>query len=386
MLVRIVPTGFSLFAPGVKHTAAGRRLKAPARAVHLWTMRCAHRPACRGQRFALPTTQTFDHNYTASYYLHELRTPESYRGDNYSDAGGARAPTITLATIPSIRPSHNGPGTSPASRSLQETHTHDPHGPATFRSFRQDRPRHRRLARPRAATCPGAGRSGREDHADIPQGGRSGRVRRHAAGRRHRRALDRRRLRAGGRHPAPRAGNAAAHGRYRYPREQRGRQLGRSCRRPSHRGVGQGHEPQRARLLSAVAGHCQAQHDPAQERPHHQRGLHRRAGRQPHPDENHCLQHLQGRRDQLHACAGGGVGRPRYQCQRHLPGLLQDQDGLRAHRDPGRAENGRARAAAPPGRRGRPQGAVPALRLGRRQAHHRSVDGRRWRRQRGDRG
>ncbi|MGP3505077.1 hypothetical protein, partial [Paracidovorax citrulli] len=43
----------------------------------------------RGQRFALPTTQTFDHNYTASYYLHELRTPESYRGDNYSDAGGA---------------------------------------------------------------------------------------------------------------------------------------------------------------------------------------------------------------------------------------------------------------------------------------------------------
>ncbi len=50
-------------------------------------MRCAHRPACRGQRFALPTTQTFDHNYTASYYLHELRTPESYRGDNYSDAG-----------------------------------------------------------------------------------------------------------------------------------------------------------------------------------------------------------------------------------------------------------------------------------------------------------
>ncbi|MVT28879.1 hypothetical protein GO496_11495 [Acidovorax citrulli] len=56
--------------------------------MHLWTMRCAHRPACRGQRFALPTTQTFDHNYTASYYLHELRTPESYRGDNYSDAGG----------------------------------------------------------------------------------------------------------------------------------------------------------------------------------------------------------------------------------------------------------------------------------------------------------
>ncbi|ABM34339.1 RHS repeat-associated core domain-containing protein [Paracidovorax citrulli] len=59
-------------------------------------MRCAHRPACRGQRFALPTTQTFDHNYTASYYLHELRTPESYRGDNYSDAGGQRGGKASL--------------------------------------------------------------------------------------------------------------------------------------------------------------------------------------------------------------------------------------------------------------------------------------------------
>ncbi|MVT28411.1 hypothetical protein GO496_06900 [Acidovorax citrulli] len=73
--------------------------------MHLWTMRCAHRPACRGQRFALPTTQTFDHNYTASYYLHELRTPESYRGDNYSDAGVPRRlprpPTPSNACQPS---------------------------------------------------------------------------------------------------------------------------------------------------------------------------------------------------------------------------------------------------------------------------------------------
>jgi hypothetical protein len=30
-------------------------------AVDLWTMRFAHRPACRGQRVALTTAPTFDH-------------------------------------------------------------------------------------------------------------------------------------------------------------------------------------------------------------------------------------------------------------------------------------------------------------------------------------
>ncbi|MFD2299465.1 isopentenyl transferase family protein [Paracidovorax citrulli] len=50
----------------------------------------------------MPTTQTFDHNYTASYYLHELRTPESYRGDNYSDAGGGCRQIISMARAAAI--------------------------------------------------------------------------------------------------------------------------------------------------------------------------------------------------------------------------------------------------------------------------------------------
>jgi len=54
-------------------------------------MRCAHRPACRGQRFALPTAQAFAHK------LHSLPPPSmkpepqrlrSYRSDKYCDAGG----------------------------------------------------------------------------------------------------------------------------------------------------------------------------------------------------------------------------------------------------------------------------------------------------------
>ncbi|WP_234385111.1 IS4 family transposase, partial [Paracidovorax avenae] len=37
---------------------------------------------------------------TASYYLHELRTPESYRGDNYSDAGGTGKASIRRRKLP----------------------------------------------------------------------------------------------------------------------------------------------------------------------------------------------------------------------------------------------------------------------------------------------
>ena len=56
-------------------------------------MRCAHRPACRGQRDALPTAPAFAHK------LHSLPPPSMkpkpqrlrpYRGDNYCDAGGIR--------------------------------------------------------------------------------------------------------------------------------------------------------------------------------------------------------------------------------------------------------------------------------------------------------
>jgi NAD(P)-dependent dehydrogenase (short-subunit alcohol dehydrogenase family) len=55
---------------------------------------------------------------------------------------------------------------------------------------------------------------------------------------------------------------------------------------------------------------------------HHQRGVHRRPGRQPARHEHHCLQHLQGRGHQLHARAGGRMGQVQHPRQRHLPGLL----------------------------------------------------------------
>ena len=46
----VVETGCRLYAELAANKAVG-----------LWTMRCAHRPACRGQRFALTTAPTFDH-------------------------------------------------------------------------------------------------------------------------------------------------------------------------------------------------------------------------------------------------------------------------------------------------------------------------------------
>ena len=100
--------------------------------------------------------------------------------------------------------------------------------------------------------------------------------------------------------PPPGRRDAAAHGRRGHPGEQRRRRLGRAGRGPSGRGLGQADEPQRARLFHPVAAHRQAQHDPAQVRPHHQHRLHRRPGRQSARDADAGLQHLQGRGDQLH--------------------------------------------------------------------------------------
>jgi hypothetical protein len=92
MPVRIEPLFSLINAPEfLKRRRGGRRLRRRHKAVDLWTMRCAHRPACRGQRFALPTAQAFAHK------LHSLPPPSmkpepqrlrSYRGDKYCDAGG----------------------------------------------------------------------------------------------------------------------------------------------------------------------------------------------------------------------------------------------------------------------------------------------------------
>jgi hypothetical protein len=76
----------SSIAPGLMKKAAGQ-------AVDLWTMRCAHRPACRGQRWRVahrtglrpqapqpPTTIIFKPAIVQNCWI--------YGSDNYSDAGG----------------------------------------------------------------------------------------------------------------------------------------------------------------------------------------------------------------------------------------------------------------------------------------------------------
>jgi hypothetical protein len=71
MLVRIEPNRSLIIAPRLPAMAARRaQRRANAKAVDLWTMRFAHRPACRGQRgYTLPTAPTFAHK------LHSLPPP-----------------------------------------------------------------------------------------------------------------------------------------------------------------------------------------------------------------------------------------------------------------------------------------------------------------------
>jgi gluconate 5-dehydrogenase len=60
--------------------------------------------------------------------------------------------------------------------------------------------------------------------------------------------------------------------------------------------------------------------------PHHQRGVDRGLAGNPPGDGDHCLQHLEGRRGQLHAHAGGRVGRAQHHRQRAGAGLLPVED------------------------------------------------------------
>ena len=173
----------------------------------------------------------------------------------------------------------------------------------------------------------------------------------------------------------------AAPGPDRHPRQQRRRHLGRAGRGLSARGLGQGDEPEHPQHLPDEPGDRQGQHDPAPPGPHHQHRVDRRPGRLARRPV-HRLRHQQGRGGQLHAHAGRRVGRLRHHRQRARAGLLPEQD------DQGRAR----RASAPTSwprtrrcahrRRRRPEGRGAAVRLGRRQAHHRADPGRRRRRQR----
>jgi NAD(P)-dependent dehydrogenase (short-subunit alcohol dehydrogenase family) len=86
------------------------------------------------------------------------------------------------------------------------------------------------------------------------------------------------------------------------------------------------------------------------------------------------------------AGAGLRMGQVRHQRQRHLPGLLPEQDDQGHAGVARRRQAGRERAAAPPGRRRGPEGHDAAVRVRCRQAHHRPVAGGGRRRQRGARG
>jgi hypothetical protein len=79
---------------------------------------------------------------------------------------------------------------------LNHRRQHEHQSPSPVRPHRPGGAGHRRLARPGPADGRGAGRSRRQDHADLAQGGRPGGGRGRAAAARHRRPLDRRRCAA----------------------------------------------------------------------------------------------------------------------------------------------------------------------------------------------
>ena len=129
----------------------------------------------------------------------------------------------------------------------------------------------------------------------------------HLSDTRHRRALDRRRRQRPGADPEGGRRDHAAPGPHRHPRQQRRRHLGRAGRGLPAGGLGQGDEPEYPQPVPVRAGGRQGQHDPEPARPHHQRGLDRRPGRQ-HGRAVHRLRHEQGRGGQFHAHAGRPSG------------------------------------------------------------------------------
>lgn len=83
----------------MKRWCAGGGAFGAAQAVHLWTMRFAHRPACRGQRIRVAhraglRPQAPQPPTTINEPVSQLW---SYRGDKYSDAGGPEAAQEALA-------------------------------------------------------------------------------------------------------------------------------------------------------------------------------------------------------------------------------------------------------------------------------------------------
>ena len=88
----------------MKRWCAGGGAFGAAQAVHLWTMRFAHRPACRGQRIRVAhraglRPQAPQPPTTINEPVSQLW---SYRGDKYSDAGGVTGTETDAGTYDAI--------------------------------------------------------------------------------------------------------------------------------------------------------------------------------------------------------------------------------------------------------------------------------------------
>ena len=159
----------------------------------------------------------------------------------------------------------------------------------------------------------------------------------------------------------------------RHPGQQRRRHLGRAGRGPSARGLGQGDEPERARHLPAVARQVgKQQHDPAQARPHHQRRLDRRPAaatrRRCRPSPTTPPRARWSTSPARWPANGASTAST---STRSAPGFFPSKMTKGTARARWATTTGRARAAAAPRRRRGPEGRGAAVRLRRRQAHHR---------------
>ena len=129
--------------------------------------------------------------------------------------------------------------------------------------------------------------------------------------------------------------------------------------------------------------HRQAQHDRAQVRAHHQHRLDRRPGRQPAGDDRPLAYNTsKGAVINFTRALGCEWGKYNITVNAICPGFFPSKMTQAHAGAAGRGEARRPRAAAAPGRRRRPEGRHAAVRLGRRQAHHRPVAGGGRRRQR----
>jgi NAD(P)-dependent dehydrogenase (short-subunit alcohol dehydrogenase family) len=143
-----------------------------------------------------------------------------------------------------------------------------------------------------------------------------------------------------------------------HPGQQRRRRLGRAGRRPPGGGLGQGDEPQRARLFHPEPAHRQAQHDRAQAgRIINMASI---AGLGGNPPEMKTIAYntSKGAVINFTRALAAEWGKYNITVNAICPGFFPSKMTAGTLKATGRGKAGRPRAAAPPGRRRRPQGPV----------------------------